>query len=107
MSLTDDLKDFRQENREDHKGLADRLDRLNGQVHANSGAIIQIREIQNGHDKRLEHVEREHGSIWKVLHRLDRGVAVKWGYAAGAAATVLVLLQYVILPLVKHIFVGG
>ena len=112
--IRNDLRQLREENAQSHKELDDRshdrhasvmaeLKRLNGTQREHSIAIAQMHEIQRQNCQRLEKAEDSQASVWKVVRRLDKGSAVRWGYAAGAAAVVVLVLQGMVLPFVKHL----
>jgi len=105
MTMADDLKLLRQENRDDHKNIVERLDKINGKVQTNSLAIASIQHIQGDHGKRLDDVEGQAKSLWAKFRKFDKSQAVKWAYVAGAGAVVFGALQG-LLVLIK-LFFGG
>lgn len=106
-TLTEDLRALRLENREDHKAIQDRLDRINGTVREHEKAIATMREVQNGHNKTLDRVEESLKGAWKRIRALDMSnvkMGVMMSMAFGAA---FAILQYLVFPLLKHVLNGG
>jgi len=107
MALTDQLAALRQENREDHMEIQRRLDRINGTVREHERLIATMLEVQNGHNKTLDRIEESLKGAWKRIRALDMTV-LRHGVVIGIAVTAtIVLLQYVVVPLVKHVLNGG
>lgn len=102
-TVQEEIKALRSENREDHKGISDRLDRLNGQVLSNTTSIATAVSSQEANVGRLDKIEASLSAAWKEVRTMARHAAMRWGYAAGAAAVVILVLQGVILPIVKKL----
>ena len=116
MALADDLKAAEgrlgKKMDEGFGRLTKRLDTLNGTVadHAaqlglHTTEIAVANEKANGLSVRLAKGEKERGVLFKMVRTLDKTGARQVAYVAGAVTAVTIILQFVVLPLIKH-FVG-
>ena len=95
-----------EKNQKAHGKIEVKLDTMNGTQREHSVTLAEVATEQVHHCKRLDKGDKERGALFSLTRKLDKSVAMKWGYAAGAAAAVLGILQYVIQPILKHI-AGG
>ena len=94
-------------NTKGHDAILVQLKEMNGTQRDHGNRLTHIEVVQDHSVGRIDRGEEDRGVLFKKIRELDKSVAVRWAYAAGAAAAVMFVLQYVVMPVFKHIFAGG
>ena len=118
MTITEDLREFRTEHREGmvthlaadekaHDEILSQLRVMNGTQRDHGLRLVKM-EVQQGHQCRGLASARENiDSLFAKIRKIDISRARQAGYIAGVVMVVLGLFQYVIMPVVQHVFSGG
>ena len=86
-------------NTKGHDAILVQLKEMNGTQRDHGNRLTHIEVVQDHSVGRIDKGEEDRGLLFSKLRKLDKSVAVRWAYAAGAAAAVIFILEHVVMPL--------
>lgn len=107
QQVREDLRQFREENSKKQSDIIVQLREMNGTQKDHSIALAKLATVQALNCTRLDKADRERSTMWKLLRALDRAGARQAAYVAGAIAVVMAAMQFLVLPIIKHLMDGG